>query len=214
MTIQSELALAFQFFEEKQFIESKNLYEEILEKDLTLNETIQLRYAYGYPLSALGLVEEAIENYTALEIIGKEDSNNEIISQAIHQAGMVYRQNAYYECALKKFFEEKDFIEEHFNEKNLFKSANHYELGYAYLMKDDFEEAYHFFNQSLEEAKQAEDSIMLACSQRGLGEYYIKQNNRDEAIRHLEESIQNFNAAVDFIGAYEVKQIIEAIDDN
>ena len=31
MTIQSELGLAFQFFEEKQFIESKNLYEEILE---------------------------------------------------------------------------------------------------------------------------------------------------------------------------------------
>lgn len=28
MTIQSELALAFQLFEEKQFIESKNLYEE------------------------------------------------------------------------------------------------------------------------------------------------------------------------------------------
>ncbi|MDT2768062.1 hypothetical protein P7G58_04190 [Globicatella sulfidifaciens] len=55
---------------------------------------------------------------------------------------------------------------------------------------------------------------MLACSQRGLGEYYIKLNNRDEAIRHLEESIQNFNAAEDFIGAYEVKQIIEAIDDN
>ena len=71
-----------------------------------------------------------------------------------------------------------------------------------------------FSNQSLEEAKQAEDSIMLACSQRGLGEYYFKQNNRDEAIRHLEESIQNFNAAEDFIGAYEVKQIIEAIDDN
>lgn len=66
----------------------------------------------------------------------------------------------------------------------------------------------------LEEAKQAEDSIMLACSQRGLEEYYNKQNNRDEAIGHLEESIQNFNAAEDFIGAYEVKQIIEAIDDN
>lgn len=90
MNIQNNPALAFQLFEEKKFIESKNLYEEILEKTLALNVTIQLRYGYGYHFSVLGLVEEAIDNYTELEMIGRGNSSNEIVSQAIHQARMVY----------------------------------------------------------------------------------------------------------------------------
>lgn len=52
--------------------------------------TIQLRYGYGYHFSVLGLVEEAIDNYTELEMIGRGNSSNEIVSQAIHQARMVY----------------------------------------------------------------------------------------------------------------------------
>lgn len=55
-----------------------------------------MRYGYGYHFSVLGLVEEAIENYTELEMMGRENSSKDIISQAIHQAGMVYRQD---ECA-------------------------------------------------------------------------------------------------------------------
>lgn len=55
-----------------------------------------MRYGYGYHFSVLGLVEEAIENYTELEMRGRENSSKDIISRAIHQAGMVYRQD---ECA-------------------------------------------------------------------------------------------------------------------
>lgn len=211
MTIQSDLALAFQLFEEEKFNHSKALYEEILEKELTLDEEIQLRYGYGYPLSALGLVKEAIENYAELKIIGKENLDNDIISQALHQQGMVLWQNGVYNCAHEIFLKERAFIEEHFKKNKLYKAANYYELGYVNLLLGNLKEAYPFLKHSLAEAKQTKDLIMIACSLRGLGEYYIKQNNRAEAVWYLEDSIQNFEAASDSRGVYEVKQIIQTI---
>lgn len=211
MNFKNELGLAFQLFEEKKLNESKKLYEKILENQLTLEEEIQLRYGYGYPLSELGLVEEAIQNYSELEKGGREIKNKEIISQAIHQIGMVYRQNKKYEKALDKFYEEKNFIKEHFEDNLLFIAANNYEIGYTHFLRNNYEEAYNFLKQSLKIANQTEDLIMIASSQRALGEYYSKQNNYSKSIEYFEESIRNFEKASDYLGVSEVKQIIDSL---
>lgn len=124
----------------------------MLKPDLTIDEEIQLRDGYGYPLSEFGLIEEAIDNYSELEEIGRKLSNKELISQAIHQIGMVYRQNKQYEKVLDKFYEEKRFITEHFEHNLLFKAVTNYELGYTKLLKNYFEAAYDYLKTSLNEA--------------------------------------------------------------
>lgn len=214
MSVDKKLSVAFKLFEEKNFTESKALYEKILENPLTIQEQIQLRYGYGYPLSELGFVEEAIENYFELEKIGREISNQEIISQAIHQRGMVYRQNKEYSKALKTFDVEKNFIQKTFPNNDLFIAANLYEIGYTNLLKNNLEEAYHHLTKSLKLAKQTNDFIMIASAQRGLGEFHSKQKQYDESIEYLKESLKNFEKVSDDIGASEIEKMIQSIIEN
>jgi tetratricopeptide (TPR) repeat protein len=154
----------FKLFEEKKFIESKELYEKILDSPLTVQEEIQLRYGYSCPLSELGFVEKALEKYFELEDLGKETSNKELISQSIHQRDMVYRQNKEYSKALKKFVEEKNFIQKRSSNNHLFMAANLYEIGYTNLLKNNVKEAYHYLTKRLTVAKEIDDFIMIASA--------------------------------------------------
>lgn len=209
MNFHDEIALAFHLFEENKLNEAIKLYNSILTNRLTIAEEIQVRYAYGYPLSQLGLVEEAIENYVSLEKIGRDYNDMTIVSQATHQLGMVYRQNGQYERALGKFHEERQLIEKYFREHLLFKAANYYELGYTNLLTDKFNEAYSYLNLSLDLALKTKDLIMIACTYRALGEYYSKQNNPEKSITHFNISIQNFEQVSDSQDVLEVKALIK-----
>lgn len=207
MTIQENTSLAFQLFEEQKLKESVKMYEKIFESVLTNEEEIKVRFGYGYPLSALGHETKAIENYSKLKELGEVTNNREVISQSLHQIGMVYRQSKHYQKALEKFNEEREMIETYFRNHNLFKAANDYELGYTNLLLKNYSEALKYLEKSLKESIKSKDSIMIACAYRGLGEYYSSQSNIDLAETYFNKSIHSFKDASDEIGIEEVKEL-------
>lgn len=211
MSIQEQLNRAFHLFEEKEFDASIKIYGELLQNGLSVKDEITLRYAYGYPLSEMGCVEEAIDNYSRLKELGEQENNLEIISQAIHQQGMVYRQAAQFEKALEHFLAEREMIHSHFKENKLFQSANNYELGYTHLLMGNYPEASNYLEKSLIEAKVSQDPMMIACAYRGLGEYHAGLLNKEKALNCFEESIRYFEIASDEIGAAEVEKLIKKI---
>lgn len=141
MTFSDRISLAFRLFEENKLTESKEVYDDLLSGSLTEKEKNALRYNYGYLLAELNQVDEAIRNYDKLLQIGKDTSDKEIISQAIHQKGMVYRLSHQYEKALEEFLKESAYINDHFSNRPLFHSANYYELGYTHLLLKEYERA-------------------------------------------------------------------------
>lgn len=214
MTIQDDLSHAFQLYEEKAFQASKVQYEQILEKELTIEMEIELRFGYGYPLSALGYVDEAVANYEKLGQLGEFTERLDLVTQSLHQIGMVYREAKQYKKALTFLTEEQKLIHNHFTNNPLFLAANLYEMGYTHFLDGNDEVAYSFLVDSLVEGEKAGDLIMLACSQRALGEFYQKQAKPKAALAYFEESIEMFKEAGDEIGAAEVVQMAEKLDMN
>lgn len=211
MTIQDESVLAFQLFEKKEYEASKNIYEKLLAEDLSAESEIQLRFGYGYVLSELGLVEEALANYKWMGELGAATSNLEIMSQSVHQIGMVYRQAERYEEALIYFEKEQKFIQQHFEKNLLFIAANLYELGYTHLLLSHNDHACSLLTESLHAAKEAEDPVMIACAQRGLGEYFINRQKPRAAHASLKQSVTYFQEAQDEIGVAEVEEMIKQL---
>ena len=211
MTFQERLTIAFKLFEEQKLDESLTCYQELLSENLSIDEEINVRLGYGYPLSKSGLTEEAVENYLLLKNLGEETSNLDIVSQSLHQLGMVYRHANRYGKALKMFNKERDFIKLHFNTHSLYKAANYYEIGYMNLQIKNYKNAINFLSKSLEEAFKSGDSIMIACSQRGLGEYYANIEEIPVALDYFTESIHSFKNASDELGTLEVKKLIYEI---
>lgn len=212
MTFSDKLSLAFRLFEDGKLAESKSIYDELISESLTEKEEVALRYNYGYLLTELNQVDEAINNYDKLLEIGKDTNNKEIISQAIHQKGMVYRLSYQYEKALKEFLKEYAYINEHFLNRPLFYSANYYELGYTHLLLKEYDSANSFLKLSLEQALISKDTTMLACSYRGLGEYHQSQSEKEEARSYYEKSIKEFQSVPDDYGVEEVEELIRSLD--
>lgn len=214
MAIQDEISRAFQLYEEKAYYDSKTIFEETLQSEMTNADEIQLRFGYGYPLSALGLVDEAVDNYIKLGMLGENTDNHEIVSQALHQIGMVYRESGQYQEAITYFLQEQKMIHTHFMENHLFIAANLYELGYTHLLDGNEDLAFTYLMESFIESQKAKDPIMQACVERGLGEFYVKQNNIEAAHDYYEASIQSFKEAEDEIGALEVVEMLNNIVGN
>ena len=212
MSFESNLSLAFRLFEEGKLIESKSLYDELLSKMSTQKEEIGLRYNYGYLLTELNQVDEAIGNYNKLLQIGKDTNNKEIISQATHQKGMVYRLSGQYEKALEVFSLEYNYINEYFSNRLLFQSANYYELGYTHLLLKEYDRAKYFLELSLSTAVKSGDKTMIACSYRGIGEYHQSQSEKEEARLYFEKSIKEFQSIPDDYGEKEVEELIRSLD--
>lgn len=213
MTIQDEISRAFQLYEEKAFHDSKVSFEKILKGEMTTAYEIQLRLLYGYPLSALGLVDKAVDNYKKMGELGKNTFRLEIESQAFHQIGMVYREAGQYPEAIDYFVQEQEMIYQHFTKNHLFLAANLYELGYTNLLLENDDVAFSFLMDSLTEAKKSKDLVMEGCAERGLGEFYLKQNEPEAARAYFEESIQSFKEAEDEIGAAEVVEMLNNVVD-
>lgn len=214
MAIQDEISRAFQLYEEKAYYDSKTIFEETLQSEMTNADEIQLRFGYGYPLSALGLVDEAVDNYRKLGMLGENTNNHEIVSQAIHQIGMVYRESGQYQEAMTYFLQEQKMIQTHFMENHLFIAANLYELGYTHLLDGNEDLAFKYLRGCLTESYKSGDPIMQACAKRAMGEFYAKQNNLETARDYFKESIQTFNKADDEIGALEVVEMLNNIVGN
>lgn len=213
MAIQSDISHAFQQYEDKKFRESKVSFEKLLQDDMTLSNEIQLRFVYGYPLSALGLVDKAVDNYEKLGELGKQSKNLEIVVQALHQIGMVYREAEQYNKAISYFEKEQKMIHKHFIDNHLFLAANLYEMGYTLLLDGHVEVAYSFLVDSLTESEKSKDLIMKACAERGLGEFYVKQDKPVAAQAYFKASILSFKEAGDEIGATEVVELLEKLSD-
>ena len=214
MAIQDEISRAFQLYEEKAYYDSKTIFEETLQSEMTNADEIQLRFGYGYPLSALGLVDEAVDNYRKLGMLGENTNNHEIVSQAIHQIGMVYRESGQYQEAMTYFLQEQKMIQTHFMENHLFIAANLYELGYTHLLDGNEDLGFKYLRGCLTESYKSGDPIMQACAKRAMGEFYAKQNNLETARDYFKESIQTFNKADDEIGALEVVEMLNNIVGN
>lgn len=162
-------------------------------------------------MSEVELVDEAIDNYLKLEELGEKISKRDIVSQATHQIDMVYRQSKQYIEALKYFRKEQELINMFFQDNFLFKAANNYEIGYTHLLLGNYGKSFSFLSKSLKEALQTEDYIMIACAQRGLGEYCLKMEKHSLALNYFNESIESFKRASDFYGVSEVKELIAYI---
>jgi tetratricopeptide (TPR) repeat protein len=209
MTFQTKLAQAFNLFEDGKWNKSIEIYKRLLTRPLSTDDKIKLRFGYGYPLSAAGLVEEALTNYYDLKELGERTNRNDIVSQAIHQLGMVHRQAKQYEEALEKFHKEQNFIKKQFPNNSLFIAANTYELGYTNLLLNNDEEAYRYLKESLVLSEKTKDAIMIASAHRGLGEYYLSQTNHVLAKKHFNESIRYFNKDSDHKGKQEVEELLK-----
>ena len=197
----------------KKNCESKASFEKLLQEDMIISNEIQLRFVYGYPLSALGLVDKAVDNYEKLGELGKKSKNLEIVVQALHQIGMVYREAEQYNKAISYFEKEQNMIHKHFIDNHLFLAANLYEIGYTLLLDGHVEVAYSFLVDSLTESEKSKDLIMKACAERGLGEFYVKQDKPVAAQAYFEASILSFKEAGDEIGAIEVVELLEKLSD-
>ena len=213
MAIQSDISHAFQQYEEQKFCESKASFEKLLQNEMPILNEIQLRFVYGYPLSALGLVDEAVDNYERLGELGKQSKNLKIVVQALHQIGMVYREAEQYDKAISYFEKEQKMIHKRFIDNHLFLAANLYEMGYTPLLDGHVEVAYSFPVDSLTESEKSKDSIMKACAERALGEFYVKQDKPVVAQAYFEASILSFKEAGDEIGATEVVELLEKLSD-
>lgn len=214
MTIQDDISRAFQLYEEKSFHDSKAIFESALRSELTISDEIHLRFGYGYPLSALGLVDDAVDNYKDLGRLGKENGKLEIELQALHQIGMVYREANQYQEAIAYFNEEQKMIHQYFRKNYLFSAANLYELGYTHLLNGNEDLAFKYLRGCLTESYKSGDPIMQACAKRAMGEFYAKQNNLETARDYFKESIQTFNKADDEIGAAEVVELMDNLLEN
>jgi len=209
MDFDKKLNLAFEYFEGGKLNEASTLYDELLTNSTTNKEESAVRLNYGYVLAELNRLNEALENYELLESLGIKIGNKKIISQSYHQQGMVYRLAENYSKAIDLFTQERHYINAHFPLKHLFLAANNYELGYTYLLMNEFEKSNHFLHLSLDKAILTQDPIMLGSSYRGLGEYYQVINQSNKARRYFNKSLQHFTKAEDIIAVEKVKQLLK-----
>lgn len=211
---EDKLNAAFSLYEEGRLIESKEAFAKLFTEDISAEDEIDLRLYYGYPLSSLGLVEEAIDNYDKLQELGEELGLPDIICAAIHQQGMVYRENKDYKTALSIFDIEKTYIDANMPEDDLAKSMNNYELGYTNLLLDNLDLAKYYIEESLFLALDSDDLIAIACAYRALGEYYERKSDYASARVNFNFSIHYFDQADDEIGSAEVNEMIIQMDSN
>lgn len=91
-----------------------------------------------------------------------------------------------------QFEKEQKFICQYFKDNLLFRAANLYELGYTNLLLAHNGVAYSYLVDSLNAAEKTQDPIMIACAQRGLGEFYIRNKEIERARTYLEQSLSYY----------------------
>ena len=136
----------------------------------------------------------------------KSDQENEHVGY--HQLAMVYREMGHFQKALLYIDQEMQIIKKYFPNDALKFSVNNYEQGYLRLKLGNLEEAESYMQESLDFALTTEDFIAQACSYRGMGEIYLKQNS-NKSRDYFYQSIQLFEKAEDKIGADGVRALLQ-----
>ena len=140
------------------------------------------------------------EAFEAFEIENWAKAKDKAKAIAMHQIGMVYRMDRRYNDAFEMFSKEKKIRETSLNHDFVGFSANAYEFGQIMLEKEHFEQAFTYFRQALAYGETANDLICIACAKRGLGTYYARISDIENAKRYFKESISTFNGAGDIQG--------------
>ena len=159
------------------------------------------RRSYGYLLVSQGRFEEARNLYRGLF---EQHGNHE----DLHQVGMVEREAGRLTAALEVFGREAALIEE---TNALGRAANLFELALVHHLLGDHHASAGIFEECLEAAEASEDPIMLAAAYRLKGDT-LAASAPEQARAAYEISIQRFEQAGDKIGAGEVRQRVEDLE--
>lgn len=206
MTFQNQLKNAFQLFEKGNLKEAEHIYQELLHKELSAKQEIQIRFNFGYLLAEQEQLEKALKNYQRVLDLSQFLNDYELILQSHHQMGMVYRVSQQYDDAFAQFQKERSYIDKYFSDNSLFLASNEYEIGLVNLLSNKFEQAKLHLDTSLEHSLKSEDDIMKACAYRGLGDYYRGISKLSEAKEMYKESLQYFKIEGDTQGIAEVEE--------
>lgn len=214
MTFRSKLNDAFQRFEDGDLKEAERIYNDLFAEELSATLEIQVRFNYGYLLVEQNKLVEALNNYQRTLDLAYHLNDKTLISQSYHQIGMVHRVFGEYVHALIYFQKERDYIDEHFSDNLLFLAANDYEMGVTNLLNNQFTRAKDYLDLSLKHALNSDDHVMIACSYRGLGDYYKASSETNNARKMYNKSIHFFMQANDQIGVKEVEEKIHTLNRN
>lgn len=212
MNFRSKLNNAFQRFEDGDLKEAERIYNDLFAEELSATLEIQVRFNYGYLLVEQNQFAKALKNYQRTLDLAYKLKDRTLISQSYHQIGMVYRVSGEYDNALFSFQKERYYIDKHFSDNLLFLAANEYEMGYINLLNNQFKRAKDNLDLSLRYALNSEDNVMIACSYRGQGDYYLTSSNIDKARKMYNKSIHFFKQENDQIGVKEVEEKINTLD--
>ena len=199
------LAEAFEAFEIENWAMAERLYRKVANETVNQDEKKTALHMLAFTLSMEEDFSEAISLYEKLLVQAQNDFDKAI---AMHQIGMVYRMERRFSDAFEMFSKEKKFRETSLNHDLVGFSANAYEFGQIMLEKEHFEQAFTYFTQALAYGETANDLICIACAQRGLGAYYARISDNENAKRYFKESISTFNEAGDIQGEKKVRDLL------
>lgn len=208
--IRKKITVAFELFDQGKLQNAEKLYDECL-AELTGGRSSEYKHVLhgmGYVKAHLNKFTEAREAYRELLHLAEEEQDKEEQAVALHQLGMVERMAGNLDEAFAYFQREHQRIEDIEENKPLMLAANYYEQGYLHLLKNDETLAEDLMNQSLDYAKMSGDPIAIACAYRGLGEIYLKSDERNQARKFLQLAIRYFKKENDFQAIKEIEMLL------
>ena len=208
--LEEKLNEAFALFDQGRLNEAEHLYNECLNvvEDRDADEYAQILHGLGYVKAAQKNYDAARERYS--ELIDLAITNGQEMDHcvAVHQLGMVERMASCYEKAEQMFQLEAKLLKEYGIASVLSWSTNYYEQGYVALMQNKMELAEKFMKESLNFAKESADDVCLGCAYRGLGEFYVANNQETLAKESFQNSLEAFERANAVMAIQEIKELL------
>lgn len=208
--LEEKLNEAFALFDQGRLNEAELLYNECLNvvEDRNADEYTQILHGLGYVKAAQKNYDAAREHYSELMDIAIANVQKMDHCVAVHQLGMVERMAGCYDKAEQLFQIEAKLLKEYGITSTVNWSANYYEQGYIALMQNKMELAEKFMKESLNFAKESADDVCLGCAYRGLGEFYVANNQETLAKDSFQYALEAFERVKDVLAIQELKELL------
>lgn len=209
-----ELEEAFTLFDKGEYTRAEEIYLNYLERSNNRNDDSYKAalHGLGYVKCFQGQFQEARDCYHELLELSIEQADRKDEAATLHQLGMVQRMAGDHQKALQFFDAEYNIWFSEFPEFHVGFSANFYEKGMIALERKIYGEAMGFFDESLKQAKLADDLVAVGCAYRGLGEVFVAKSEKEQAIGYFQRAYSAFDEAGDGEGMREVQRKLDLID--
>ena len=179
-------------FSQDDYTAAEHLFKVIL-ADAQDEETIrQAECGLGYVLAFTNRFEEARALFVRLHDDAEKRGMPSEQHRALHQVGMVERMAGNWLQAKTTFAEEAELIRL-LDNLPLPVAVNAYEQGVVALHLNELERAHQWLKYSLEQANLTDDQVAVGCAYRGLGDYFKRKGEAEQARQAWEKAIIAFS---------------------